>query len=61
MFENFEKYNKFWGALIPVVVWALNEYFGAGVTVEGVEQWSNDLILLLSPVFAFWMTNKESK
>jgi len=58
---NFEKYNKLWGALIPIVVWGLNEYVGVETDVTTVDQWSNDIILLLSPIFAYWMTNKESK
>lgn len=59
MLKNFERYNKLWGALIPLVAWFIPEYLGADVTPDQVRDWSNDLILLLSPIFAWWMRNED--
>lgn len=58
LFKNYEKYNKFWGALIPVVVWGLNNYAGTDLSAAELSTWTQDAVLLLSPIFAYWMTNK---
>lgn len=60
MFKNPQRYNKFWVAILPLLVYLVNLHPEInGVTVEDAQAWTDQLWLLMGPLLTLWVRNEE--
>lgn len=55
----FERYNKMWAALVPLLVFFINEYTDQTVTTEQVIDWGNAALMAMTPLLVWWVPNRE--
>jgi len=60
MFKNFqfEVYNKLWVSLLPMAAYFINKYAGTELSAADLQNWSEDAMLLLSPILVWLVANK---